>query len=846
MSLNYGLCTKKQIQNYKYNTITNYYFKQKMMNKFTFMCCLAGSISLPALANTGDKITSLDQLSNSKCYTITPMENDRGTWFFKSENPKYLYSTGKTGTAVDANSQNQQFAFLKSASGKYYIYSIGGQKFLSYIATEGGCVSLLDRPYSPDSYTTFVASTSTQKADYPWVVALNGHHVGISNGYTYGIITSYNNTNDKGNCISITEATDFDATEALKRIEDFERAYTEENIALAAAANDYLRIPQKAVGGYDPALWEKLNEICGGDGKADFYDAVKPEFQEALQALHDAPLTEGVFSNNKVYLLQNLTTSNGYLYSKQEENISRVYSSAKASNLPTVENSEYWQLCTAYGYSVLYNQGTKSYAHYDAVQNQWVLSTTPAFVDVKRNQAKGAASFCIQDIQYTGINQYLHVNNGYETGVVAWNTQADASNFFFVEQDRAAVDIDMASLILPLKRQEAETIINNYVEGKSNYIGNYSSESINTLKALLNNPGTTLESLLNAIDQAKNSIKQPEADKYYYIQSTMVFNDGTTKAIYENPDGSNVGWRTVAQSPAELWQLEADGNGKYYIKSANTGKYLQLTPAAATGTIGSNKGSAFTLEQKDNCITLALIHYTSNDKATLSLQRENKWGTLAKPEDENGSYIGTYNAYSETTPTKWNIIEASDVKITIGETGYATTWLPYAISLENTNVEAYAVSKVAHETATLEKVAGTLPARSSVILHGDAGTYSFPIETGDHQAPANSQLQGTSIATTIDTGINAYILGNGGHGIGLYQMDADDRTLEANKAYLVLPASASGIRSITIGGPTTGISETLSGNVQTEEYYDLQGRRTTTPKKGIYVTKSGKKIVFNK
>ena len=32
MSLNYGLCTKKQIQNYKYNTITNYYFKPKIRN----------------------------------------------------------------------------------------------------------------------------------------------------------------------------------------------------------------------------------------------------------------------------------------------------------------------------------------------------------------------------------------------------------------------------------------------------------------------------------------------------------------------------------------------------------------------------------------------------------------------------------------------------------------------------------------------------------------------------------------------------------------------------------------------------------------------------------------------
>lgn len=56
----------------------------------------------------------------------------------------------------------------------------------------------------------------------------------------------------------------------------------------------------------------------------------------------------------------------------------------------------------------------------------------------------------------------------------------------------------------------------------------------------------------------------------------------------------------------------------------------------------------------------------------------------------------------------------------------------------------------------------------------------------------------------------------------------------------------SGVRSITIGGPTTGIEDTVTEGVTAEEYYDLQGRRVLNPVKGIYVTKSGKKVIFNK
>ena len=85
-------------------------------------------------------------------------------------------------------------------------------------------------------------------------------------------------------------------------------------------------------------------------------------------------------------------------------------------------------------------------------------------------------------------------------------------------------------------------------------------------------------------------------------------------------------------------------------------------------------------------------------------------------------------------------------------------------------------------------------------------------------------MSGIFLSQEIASESNAYILGNGNSGVGFYQMSADDRTLGSNKAYLELPASMSHIRSITIGGPTTGIEDTIAEGAEAEEYYDLQGR----------------------
>ena len=69
--------------------------------------------------------------------------------------------------------------------------------------------------------------------------------------------------------------------------------------------------------------------------------------------------------------------------------------------------------------------------------------------------------------------------------------------------------------------------------------------------------------------------------------------------------------------------------------------------------------------------------------------------------------------------------------------------------------------------------------------------------------------------------------------------------LPANKAYIKksdIASSGSANRALYMTGNTTGVDSTLIQNGETEEYYDLNGRRVLYPTTGIYATRSGKKV----
>ena len=158
-------------------------------------------------------VWSIDELSNEVCYAVST--EDRGAWYSQSEN---LTGTTKAGVAADVNDSKQQFAFVKSAKGAYYLYSVSEEKF---VKAEGGYTALTEAPAQ-----TISILNGTRSAAFPWVVALNAEdgqkQMGISNGYDPAVITHYNDLGDGGNTVRIEKVTTFDATAALAAIDALE------------------------------------------------------------------------------------------------------------------------------------------------------------------------------------------------------------------------------------------------------------------------------------------------------------------------------------------------------------------------------------------------------------------------------------------------------------------------------------------------------------------------------------------------------------------------------------------------------------------------------------------------
>ena len=144
---------------------------------------------------------------------------------------------------------------------------------------------------------------------------------------------------------------------------------------------------------------------------------------------------------------------------------------------------------------------------------------------------------------------------------------------------------------------------------------------------------------------------------------------------------------------------------------------------------------------------------------------------------------------------------------------------------------------------------GVIPSQTGVVIRAEEGEYVFNSTDLTGTLVESNLLRGYAgydeysvVALPSDNSIN-YVLADDEEGVKFYRKDADFKVYN-NKAYLNLPASVAGARSIVMrfdGEDATGIFEVENGNVKTE-IYDLSGRRVQNAQKGIYIVK-GKKIV---
>lgn len=223
---------------------------------------------------------------------------------------------------------------------------------------------------------------------------------------------------------------------------------------------------------------------------------------------------------------------------------------------------------------------------------------------------------------------------------------------------------------------------------------------------------------------------------------------------------------------------------------------------------------------------------------------------------DNSAKNGTLDSWSDAKNEGcfWDIIEVTDPEQqpTLRKslpTGYATVAAPVALQVP-AGVKAYTVTVDKNkQTAGLEELAdGIIPAGTGALLRSTDGRTKTELTFAARGTlTQNNDLQPVYRQKTVDSEVNAYILSNGSKGIGFYLLNANDRTLMDYKAYLVLPEGMKAVHSLKLEGTeeTTGIEKQPEKDGNAEEvYYDLQGRRVTSPTRGIYITGKGKKVIF--
>ena len=192
-----------------------------------------------------------------------------------------------------------------------------------------------------------------------------------------------------------------------------------------------------------------------------------------------------------------------------------------------------------------------------------------------------------------------------------------------------------------------------------------------------------------------------------------------------------------------------------------------------------------------------------------------------------------------------------NVVIEIKGLGIRTYASDYALDFsEVEGLTAYAATGITGDKLTMTKV-GQVAAGEGLMLKGTASTtYTVPIVDEAEAIQGNMLVGLTAKSTTVyqvDGEYTTFILANVDDDINWYMLLEESYSFGPNIAYLKLPTSdVPTTRALTMeyGSDTDGINSITPNAYNSNNVYDLQGRKVTTlNKKGIYII-GGRKVVM--
>ena len=185
--------------------------------------------------------------------------------------------------------------------------------------------------------------------------------------------------------------------------------------------------------------------------------------------------------------------------------------------------------------------------------------------------------------------------------------------------------------------------------------------------------------------------------------------------------------------------------------------------------------------------------------------------------------------------------EGDGITAKLNGSGYATFCSEYPLDFTNADgYTAWYISNVSSSNEiTFKQITGSIKGGIGILLKGNAGE-TISLTSADSETELNdNKLFGTLARTNIAA--NQY------YGLsGATFVKVNGGNIPAGKALLpadLVNESADGARLTFVFEEANGISAVESVKTMAEGYYNLQGQRIDTPKKGLYIV-NGKKVII--
>ena len=455
------------------------------------------------------------------------------------------------------------------------------------------------------------------------------------------------------------------------------------------------------------------------------------------------------------------------------------------------------------------------------------------------------SGFFISDADLNEASLTASTLEGYKTPSITVDNTAKTITAYYAKSDDLTALINSAKELLntrgvgyPLSTSDAYNKFASTIAAASSI--NAESSAKDCVEAY-----TNLQNAITNYRSTTTGIQMPEDGKVYKMYA--LWNDG--KKVY----AANVAGHTVNSkfSTKGIVNDCPTDNTSYWIIQKN-GDVYTIVSATADNVFTYVDQNAKTT---NTAVSVKLESSRMNEFGRFNLLFTNRFGHIVMYKD--GSKMGEYTtapatSFSGDWSSEWCFEEVStsdfvgqavNFAASTDSKNYATLNLPYASTLP-TGVTAYKAT-VEGTTVNLTEYKTenqVLPANTPVLLTAtSAGSKTFA--PAAYEAADNTTgFQGTLAATAVDA-TNTYILSQKDGKVNFFALDETNNTINANKAYLVVPAGGAQALNFNFGN-TTGIQNAAVEGVNANApLFDLSGRRVVKAVKGGIYIQNGKKFV---